>query len=69
MSYAFEQSPWHVVCVGPGRSEAQLPVVALLWIVIVLLILMGTPPGDITALITAVSLLITQASSRLSRNA
>ena len=67
MSAAFEQSPRHMPCVDAGSVGVHQLAPDLVLVVILVLILVGTPAGDVTALLTAASLLITQVSTNLRR--
>ncbi|MFB7055963.1 hypothetical protein ACFCXT_22885 [Streptomyces vinaceus] len=69
MSNTNEQPPSHLACIATGLPEAHQPLACTLLVVILILVLMGTPAGDVTALVTAASLLIAQVSSGLNRDA
>lgn len=69
MSATFDQSPRYMPCIDAGRTGVHQLVPDLVLVVIVVLILVGTPVGDVTALLAAASFLITQVSSNLRRTA
>ncbi|MFE7302580.1 hypothetical protein [Streptomyces sp. NPDC057579] len=67
MNTTLEQSPLSMLCIPFSRIGVRHRAPDVVLVVIVVLVFLGTPVSDITALLSAASLLIAQAGSNLRR--